>query len=190
VSADAGPAASPGPGQEEDSPAARLRFSSHGRPWMIVLRPTPRGKAIDRFIVRWTGFSPMTYQFAKAGRVPYHKPHLLLTTIGSKSGQLRTSCLPYFSYGDYLVVCGSKGGGPRNPFWSSNIKANPQCWIRINRRLIPAVGRIAEGDEREKVFAVVAEQHRGLRRYQEQTSAYGRDVPLVLLTPRTDPAED
>jgi len=190
VSADAGPAAPTGLPPEEDSPAARLRFSSHGRPWMIVLRPTPRGKAIDRFIVRWTGFSPMTYQFAKAGRVPYHKPHLLLTTIGSKSGQLRTSCLPYFSYGDYLVVCGSKGGGPRNPFWSGNIKANPQCWIRIKRRLIPAVGRIAEGDEREKVFAVVAEQHPGLRRYQEQTSAYGRDVPLVLLTPRTAAADD
>jgi len=167
-----------------DSLKARIAFSSGGKPWMILLKPTPRGRAIDRFIVRWTGFSPMTFQFAKATGRPYHKPHLLLTTIGKKTGQLRTSCLPFFRYEDKLVVCGTAGGGPKDPSWAWNIRANPQVWIRVKRKLIPATAYIATGEERERIFEVVAEQHLGLRRYQEQTRTHGRDVAITVITPR------
>ena len=163
----------------------RVSFSSHGRPWMIVLKPTPRGKAVDRFITRWTGQSLISFEFAKAAGRPYHRDHLLLTTIGSASGALRTSCLPFYRYQDDLVVCGTKGGGPDDPFWAGNLAADPQCWVRINRRQTPAVGRVALGEERAAVFAAVAQQHPDLERYQEQTSSLGRDVPLVLLHLRT-----
>ena len=148
---------------------------------MIVVKPTPRGKAFDRFITRWTGQSLISFEFAKAAGRPYHRDNLLLTTIGSKTGALRTSCLPFFRYEDELVVCGTKGGGPTDPFWVHNLEADPQCWVRINRRLTPAVGRVCHGPERDAVFDVVARQHLGLARYQEQTSALGRDVPLVML---------
>lgn len=161
----------------------RVAFSSHGKPWMIVLKPTPRGKAIDRFICRWTGESLISFEFAKAAGRPYRRQHLLLTTIGSKTGALRTSCLPYFGYGDELVICGTKGGGPSNPYWVGNVAAHPQCWIRIRRRQVPATARVAEGEERAAVFAAVARQHVDLERYQAQTEKLGRDVPLVLLRP-------
>jgi deazaflavin-dependent oxidoreductase (nitroreductase family) len=161
----------------------RTKFSSHGRPWLIVLKPNRRGKAFDRFLVRWTGFSLMTLEFALAGGKPYHREHLLLTTIGCRSGQLRETCLPYYQYEDALVVCGTKGGGPDDPYWTNNLRAEPRCWIRIKGRQVPATARVAEGDERDRVFEAVAAQHRDLRRYQGQTETYGRDVPLVLLTP-------
>lgn len=164
--------------------AGRVAFSSYGKPWMIVLKPTPRGKAIDRFICRWTGESLITYEFAKAAGRPYKGNHVLLTTIGSKTGELRTSCLPYFGYGEELVVCGTKGGGPANPYWVGNVEADPHCWIRVKRRRVAATARVAAGAERDAVFAAVAKQHPGLERYQAQTSALGRDVPLVLLRPR------
>ena len=35
----------------------------------------------------------------------------MLKTIGAKSRELRTACLPYFKVGDDLVVRGSNGGG-------------------------------------------------------------------------------
>ena len=83
-----------------------------------------------------------------------------------------------------LVVCGSNGGGPRDPHWADNVRAERRVWIRVDGRLRPADAHVAEGDERAAVFTVVAAQHGGLARYQRQASKHGRDVPLVVL-PRT-----
>ena len=129
----------------------------------------------------------MTLQYTLAAGVPLRRAWrdarrvLLLTTIGRRSAQLRTTVLPYFHYQDDLVICGSNGGGPRDPHWADNIRAERRVWIRIDRRLQPAVAHVAEGDERAAVFSVVAPQHGGLERYQRQASKHGRDVPLVVL---------
>jgi deazaflavin-dependent oxidoreductase (nitroreductase family) len=168
----------------------RQRFSARGRTWMIVLRP-PWGQPIDRFFVRWTGFSPMTFQYALASGAPFAtamrnaRASLLLTTIGSKSRQLRTTVLPYFDYEGDLVICGSNGGGPRDPHWVDNIRASGQVWVRIDRRLVPAEAHVAEGDERMRVFDAVAPQHGGLHRYQKQAATHGRELPLVVIRRRS-----
>ncbi len=159
----------------------RVAFSSHGRPWMIVMKPTRWGKAVDRALVRWTGFSLISFEFAQAAGRPYHRDHLLLTSIGWRTGALRTSCLPFYRFGEELVVCGTKGGGPTDPYWVRNLEVEPRCWVRINRRQVPARARVSAGPERDDVFEVVADQHPDLRRYQEQTEQLGRDVPLVLI---------
>jgi len=161
----------------------QIRFSAHGRTWLIVLRGR-WGAAIDRFLVRWTGFSMVTWQYALASGRRY-TPTLLLTTIGARTGRLRSTPLPYYPVGDDLVVCGSKGGGPTNPMWVANVRANPQCWLRIRRQMVPARARVAEGDERDELFETVAQVHLGLRRYQQQAATHGRQVPLVVLTPIT-----
>jgi len=163
----------------------QMRFSAQGRTWMIVLRGR-WGAAIDRFLVRRTGFSMITWQYSKAaGR--HYTPTLLLTTIGAKTGQLRTSPLPYYPVGQDLVVCGSRGGGPTNPLWVGNVRANPACWLRIKRRLVPARARVVTGVERDELFETVAKVHLGLRRYQQQAATFGRQVPLVILTPVAAP---
>jgi deazaflavin-dependent oxidoreductase (nitroreductase family) len=164
----------------------RIRFSARGRTRFIVLRP-PYAQPIDRFLVRWTGWSPVTTQYALAGGGnlnSFKTRVLLLTTIGRTTGALRTTVLPYFPDGDDLVICGTNGGGPVDPQWVKNIEANPTCWVRVKRRLVPAAAHVAHGNERERVFESVAPRHGGLRRYQEQTAALGRDVPLVVIAPR------
>lgn len=168
-------------GIDEDRRGEQIRFSAQGRSWMIVLRGR-WGAAIDRFLVRWTGFSMITWQYSLATGRPY-SPTLLLTTIGSRSGQLRTTPLPYYPVGDELVVCGTRGGGPTNPMWVGNLRANPLCWLRINRQLVPARARVAGGTERDELFETVCSRHLGLRRYQQQAATHGREVPLVVLTP-------
>ena len=178
------------PATDTNDVKGRQRFSARGRTWMIVLRP-PWGQPVDRFFVRWTGFSPMTFQYALASGAPLAsawrnaRASLLLTTIGSKSRQLRTTVLPYFDHEGDLVICGSNGGGPRDPHWVDNIRANRQVWVRIDRQLAPADAHVAEGDERVRVFDAVAPQHGGLRRYQKQASTHGRDVPLVVIRRRS-----
>jgi deazaflavin-dependent oxidoreductase (nitroreductase family) len=159
-----------------------MRFSAQGRTWLIVLRGS-WGAAIDRFLVRWTGFSMITWQYAKATGRRYN-PTLLLTTIGCRTGELRTSALPYFAIGDELIVCGTRGGGPTHPMWVSNVRADPHCWLRIRRHLVPASGRVVTGVERERLFDAVSKVHLGLRRYQDQAATHGREIPLVALSPR------
>lgn len=170
-----------------DDVGGRISFSARGRTKFIVLRP-PYAQPIDRFLVRWTGWSPVTTQYALAGgadpRRAFRTRVLLLTTIGRATGALRTTVLPWFPYEGSYVICGTNGGGPDDPQWAKNIDADGTCWIRVDRRLIPATAHIARGDERERVFEAIAPEHGGLRRYQEQTSALGRDVPLVVITPR------
>ncbi|HZP29597.1 MAG TPA: nitroreductase/quinone reductase family protein [Acidimicrobiia bacterium] len=180
------------PATDTSGVKGRQRFSARGRTWMIVLRP-PWGQPVDRAFVRWTGFSPMTLQYALAGGMPLRRAWrgarqvLLLTTIGHRTGRLRTTVLPYFRYQDALVVCGSNGGGPRDPHWADNVRAEHRAWVRVGGRLVPASAEVAAGDERSRVFAAVAAQHDGLERYQRQASRFGRDVPLVVLR-LTNPA--
>jgi deazaflavin-dependent oxidoreductase (nitroreductase family) len=174
------------PAADTSDLAGRQRFSARGRTWLIVLRP-PWGQPIDRFVVRVTGFSPMTFQYAVATGMPVRRALrgarqvLLLTTIGRRSGRLRTTVLPYFRFGADLVVCGSNGGGPTDPQWAGNIRADSHVWIRVGARRRPARAHVAKGEERDAMFPVVARQHAGLDRYQQQASKYGRDVPLVRL---------
>jgi deazaflavin-dependent oxidoreductase (nitroreductase family) len=159
-----------------------VRTSAHGSRWLLLVR-SRYGKAFDRALVRWTGWSLVTWAFARAGGHPY-TPSLLLHTIGRRSGRIRASVLPYFPVGDDLVVCGSKGGGPLDPLWAENIRADGHCWLRIHRRLVPAWAYEAVGAQRAQLYPMVAALHPGLDAYQERASSYGRDVPLVVLTPR------
>jgi deazaflavin-dependent oxidoreductase (nitroreductase family) len=176
----------PADGPTRGSRAERLaltRFSSGGRSHLIILRGD-WGRAVDRFLVRWMGWSMITWQYTRAAGRRY-QPSLLLTTIGRRTGQLRSSVLPYYRVGDDLVVCGTRGGGPYDPLWADNLRTDAHCWLRVRRRSVPATGRVATGEERAALFEAVAAQHGGLRRYQQQASAYGREMPLVVLTPRS-----
>jgi deazaflavin-dependent oxidoreductase (nitroreductase family) len=177
--------AAPGTGSDIDIKQAMqdaARASAHGSRWLMMLR-SDAGKSFDRSLVRWTGYSLVTWGFAKGGGHPY-TPSLLLHTIGRKSGRIRSSVLPYFHVGAELVVCGSKGGGPLDPLWAENIRADGNCWVHIRRKLVPMRGREVVGDERVQLYPVVAAMHAGLDAYTERAGQYGRDVPLIMLKPR------
>ncbi len=159
-----------------------VRWSTGGNRWLIWLRSRP-GKALDRVLVRWVGWSLITWGYARAAGNSY-QPTLLLQTIGRASGLIRTSVLPYFRVDDDLIVCGSNGGGPKDPMWVHNVRSDGHCWLRVKRKLLPADAHVAGGEERERLFPIVSGLHPGLQRYQDQAGSYGRDVPLVVLTPR------
>ena len=52
--------------------------------------------------------------------------HLLLTTVGRKSGILRTVPLTYFADGDRYVLVASNGGADRHPAWWLNLEQTPR----------------------------------------------------------------
>src|SRR6202020_3271279 len=109
----------------------RQKFSSGGRTYWLILRGL-WGIKVDRVIVRWTGFSLMTWQYAKAHGTHY-SPVVMLTTTGAKSGQLRTQVLPYTDWEGSYIVVGSNGGGTKGAGGGPNSRWGRQCRGRVKR---------------------------------------------------------
>ena len=144
--------------------------------WIV----SPAGAAADRFAVRLTGHSFVTWIFARAEGVEYNAP-LLLTCVGRITGKKRTVVLPHFQVGDALCVVGSLGGAPRDPHWAKNLRANPQAWIRVDRRLRPVRAQVAIGPERETLWVSITEAAPIYVEY-EQRAVEHREMPIFVLT--------
>src|SRR5437867_10982666 len=77
-------------------------------------------------------------------------PVLILTTVGAKSGQERSTVLGGFPDGDnaWLIIA-SKGGSATHPGWFHNIAANPdKVWVQIGDRTFTVDFRSGAGQER------------------------------------------
>lgn len=119
---------------------------------------------------------------ANGGRIlsgPFaDRPLVLLTTSGARSGQPRTNPLVYTTDGDRMIVIASKGGAPTNPDWYHNVVANPLVTVEVGTEQYQARAVIAEGAERERLFAQMAAQMPGFADYQQKTT---RQIPVVVL---------
>jgi deazaflavin-dependent oxidoreductase (nitroreductase family) len=108
-------------------------------------------------------------------------PTLLLTTKGRKSGEPRALPLIYGTSGDSYVVIASKGGMQTHPVWYLNLQAEPQCELQIGAKRVSARARVAEGEERDRLWKQLAEIYPPYEAYQK--SATERTIPVVVLDP-------
>jgi deazaflavin-dependent oxidoreductase (nitroreductase family) len=104
---------------------------------------------------------------------------LVLTTTGAKSGETRESPLAFSRDGDDIVIIASKGGAPSHPAWYHNIVANPRVTIEVDGARIEATARIAEGDERRRLYDQHADLHHSFAEYEAKTG--GRVIPVIVL---------
>lgn len=107
---------------------------------------------------------------------------LLLTTTGRKSGEARTTPLIYQQYGDAYVIMGSKAGKPTHPLWYMNLEADPNCHIQVVHDHFDAVARVAEGEEREKLWSLMSAAYPLYNDYQKEAGE--RLIPVVVLEPK------
>jgi F420H(2)-dependent quinone reductase len=110
------------------------------------------------------------------------QPVLLLHARGAKSGVERTTPLLATKRGDVLVVVASKAGADSHPAWFHNVSANPDVDVSIDGTRRPMRARVAEGDERERLWAMACDNYTGYRAYQRR--AGDRVIPIVVLEPR------
>jgi deazaflavin-dependent oxidoreductase (nitroreductase family) len=108
-------------------------------------------------------------------------PLLLLHHTGAKSGIDRVNPLAYLGDDGRYVVIASKGGGPNNPDWYHNLKAQPNVTIEVSTKAIDVVASEATGEERERLFRMQAERFPQLAEYERKTD---RVIPVITLTPR------
>jgi deazaflavin-dependent oxidoreductase (nitroreductase family) len=107
---------------------------------------------------------------------------LLLTTTGRKSGEPRTTPLIHRADGGRWVIVASKGGAPEHPGWYENLLADADASVQVKDELIPVRASTAEGEERARLWSLMAEVWPAYDDYQTKTD---REIPVVVLTRRS-----
>lgn len=105
-------------------------------------------------------------------------PLLLLHSTGAKSGQDRVAPVMYLADGDDLVVFASKAGADTNPHWFHNLKANPDTRVEVGADTVAVRARVAEGEERDRLFDRQKAAYPGFADYEAGTN---RVIPVVVL---------
>jgi deazaflavin-dependent oxidoreductase (nitroreductase family) len=102
---------------------------------------------------------------------------------GAKSGRPRVTPLLYTPRGEDVVVVASKAGADHHPAWFHNVTAHPDdVEVEIGGVRRPVRARVAEGEERAELWALVNDNYPGFATYQQRAGA--RQIPVVVLAPR------
>jgi deazaflavin-dependent oxidoreductase (nitroreductase family) len=110
------------------------------------------------------------------------QPIVLLHVRGARSGVERTVPLLATKQDDLIVLIASKAGAVKHPAWFHNVKANPDVEVTVRGERVPMRATIAQGAERDRLWAMAVDNYSGYDRYQER--AGGRTIPVVALRPR------
>jgi deazaflavin-dependent oxidoreductase (nitroreductase family) len=76
------------------------------------------------------------------------------------------------------VVVASNVGEDRHPAWWLNLEAHPQVEILVNGESISVTARLADGEERTRLYQRFIEIDRSYAEYQRRTT---RAIPVVML---------
>ena len=108
-------------------------------------------------------------------------PLLLLTTIGAKSGQRRTTPTGYVPDGDRWIVIASNLGAPAHPDWYYNLVTHPEVTVEVGTETFDAIAVATEGPERDRLWARIVELYPFFTEHQAKTT---RQIPVVALSRR------
>lgn len=120
-------------------------------------------------------------QFRAGGQIEgMHRERLvLLTTVGAKTGERRTTPMMFHRDGDRLIVMASNAGAPKVPDWYRNLEANPRVTVEVGDETYDAAATTAQGDEREQLWSTVTRNYPFFADHQAKA---GRTIPVVVLT--------
>jgi deazaflavin-dependent oxidoreductase (nitroreductase family) len=112
-------------------------------------------------------------------------PHLLLKTVGRKTGVMRVVPLIYGVIGGEAAIVASKGGADTHPGWYINIRNSTEVEMQIATQAYRATWREPRGAERKTVWDYMVTVYPPYAAYQAKTR---REIPLVLLKPTAETA--
>ena len=112
--------------------------------------------------------------------------HLILYTVGRRSGKEHKAALPYWiDSEDRRIVVASYAGAPHHPAWYLNLgdrSANPLVRVRVQHATFWAEAQTLEGEERRRTWEALIADRPFYADYQSRTT---RTLPLVrLVEPR------
>lgn len=116
------------------------------------------------------------------GKIGGGEHQLILTTTGRKSGVKRDTPLFFFRDNENFIIIASAGGAAKHPTWWLNLQSNPQASIQVGARIVPVTASLAQGEERQRLWSIIAENYKNFVAYQKRTT---RELPVIILTPRS-----
>ena len=103
---------------------------------------------------------------------------LVLTTTGRTSKLSRRSAMIYGRDGNTFVVIASQGGAPTHPQWYLNLRQDPRVGVQVKSHRFEAIARTAEGQERDRLWKLMADAWPSYDVYQARTD---RVIPVIVL---------
>ena len=103
---------------------------------------------------------------------------LLLHTKGARSGAERVTPVAYQELADGWAVFATHAGAPKHPAWFHNIVAHPETIIEIGTETVPVRARVAEGEERARIWDLQKAFYPRFARYEARAA---REIPVVIL---------
>ena len=118
---------------------------------------------------------------ATGGRVGgrwFGAPVMTLETVGRKSGKPRSTAVLCVRDGESFIVVPSNAGSSRVPAWWLNLRAAGEGTVVVRGRRHRVRPRVAEGEERERLWQTFARAYPQLDDYTRFTD---REFPVVVL---------
>jgi deazaflavin-dependent oxidoreductase (nitroreductase family) len=110
---------------------------------------------------------------------PADVPLVVLTTIGKKPGDHRTTPLMRVEHDGRYAVIGSLGGASKHPVWVHDIRANPRVALQDGDDEHDYLARETDGDERaDWLKRAIA----GWPAYADYLLRTTRVIPVFVLT--------
>ncbi|EFV14204.1 nitroreductase family deazaflavin-dependent oxidoreductase [Segniliparus rugosus] len=103
---------------------------------------------------------------------------LVLHVVGAKTGKERAVPLFYLDHEERWYLVGSFAGGPNDPAWAHNLRANPAARVEVGTQTRAVTARELTGPEREEVWAALLARAPYFTDYQAKTA---RLIPLFEL---------
>jgi deazaflavin-dependent oxidoreductase (nitroreductase family) len=114
-------------------------------------------------------------------------PVLLLTTTGRKSGKQRIIPIAYLTDGpNYVLTASAFAVLNRAPGWYLNLKSHPRATVQVQAVRQQVIARVAEPQERGRLWAQLLEIAPGYGEYQKRLN---REIPMLILQP-LDPSQE
>ena len=105
---------------------------------------------------------------------------LLLTTIGRKTGEERTTPLGFFIQDGNYIITASNAGRDTNPGWFHNLRANPHVKLEIKDQQLQAEAEVAPQAKRTTLWSQLISLSPYYANYSKKTN---REIPMVILHP-------
>lgn len=150
-----------------------------------------RPRLPPRWFVRLAWYVHRNLYRLTRGRVGLWRPRpnrwgtLRLTTTGRRSGKERSVILGYLEDGSSLVTLAMNGWADSEPAWWLNLQAQPEARIDLADGRCSITARVAEGEERSRLWARWREIDANLDAYGALRSS---ETAVVILEPSATPA--
>jgi len=107
-------------------------------------------------------------------------PILLLTTVGKKTGNRRTTLLMYIQDVGNYVITASNHGRDKHPAWLLNLQAAPQVQIEVPGEVLDVSAAVVTQSERDRLWPQRVSKAPFFEAYQQNTT---RPISMVILRP-------